>query len=78
MYLQKGRIRLRTKTRFDSEDYSCDVIVEGKSKGETHCEREAIYRWIREAFYCNAYIREEMEDREGKLVLEQISESSFI
>lgn len=31
--LTEGRIRLRAKnkkTRFDSEDYSCDVIVEDK------------------------------------------------
>ena len=43
--LTKGRIRLRTKIRFDSEEIIA-VIVEGKSKGEANLVKESksIYR----------------------------------
>jgi len=71
--LTKGRIREEQKKKkriyIVSITKIIAVIVEDKSKGETSWER---------SFSVNAYIWEETGEREGKLVLEQISESSFI
>lgn len=77
--LTKGRIRLRTKKCILIAKIIA-VIVEGKSKGETLRERSYYIHTgeCEKLYYKRVRLRGNAREREGKLVLEQISKSSFI